>query len=317
MKCRFCGNEIEDGSLFCGYCGKEQPKMKYCVQCGREIDADAEFCGYCGRKQSVNEASTPIADAKNDYANLVNDSKQELQSSNDIASNEAPKQAEITNNDINSYTDEDETNSSKKWYIIGAIVLITVLGVYFYSNNHNFATSNEATNISNESKQGGLSENLQKGDSVILGMINISNTITLLNELEIGIKLEKLFKPGREIEDRDPPTEVSVESNISDIKYTWYALTLCDFWGYDDYEVDEITLAAYSQDSRRLKDTYDIICEKMEKTDIVEKKEYLDDGGIRFFYNSGCHMNLKLKEDCIIFELMSARNHSDIKNNQQ
>jgi RNA polymerase subunit RPABC4/transcription elongation factor Spt4 len=136
MKCRFCGNEIEDGSLFCGYCGKEQPKVKYCIQCGHEIDADAEFCGYCGAKQSGNEASTSIVDARNDYANTINDSRQEplnidLQSSCDVELEDAPKQTEIPNNDNNSYTDEDDTNSSKKWYIIGAIALIAFLGIYF------------------------------------------------------------------------------------------------------------------------------------------------------------------------------------------
>jgi hypothetical protein len=67
MKCRFCGNEIEDGSLFCGYCGKEQPKVKACIKCGREIDAEARFCDFCGASQTIvqeqklqQKGSTPI-----------------------------------------------------------------------------------------------------------------------------------------------------------------------------------------------------------------------------------------------------------------
>ena len=105
MKCKFCGKEIEEGSLFCGYCGKEQPKGKACVKCGREIDADAEFCGYCGAKQSAIEVSTPIADDKNDSVNIVPESKQDVQSiepqqsSNNIVFEESTKQAEVINDD--------------------------------------------------------------------------------------------------------------------------------------------------------------------------------------------------------------------------
>lgn len=159
MKCVFCGKEIEEGSLFCGYCGREQPKVKYCVQCGREIDADADFCGYCGAKQSVDEASVPIADTNNDYANIVNESKQDVlniepqKSSDDIVSEEVPKLTETTNYDNNSYTIEnDDANSSKKkWYIIGAIAIIAVLGIYFYSGNKNSTDSIDSNSVAGES----------------------------------------------------------------------------------------------------------------------------------------------------------------------
>ena len=161
MKCKFCGKEIEEGSLFCGYCGKEQSKVKYCVQCGREIDADAEFCGYCGAKQSASETEVPvpIEDNKYDSVNIVPDSKQDTpnieppKSSNDIVSEENPKQTETTNYDSNSYTNEnDKINSSKKkWYLIGAIAIIAGLGIYFYSGNKNSTNSIDSNYVAGES----------------------------------------------------------------------------------------------------------------------------------------------------------------------
>ena len=180
MKCKFCGKEIEEGSLFCGYCGKEQPKGKACVKCGREIDADAEFCGYCGAKQSVIEVSTPIADDKNDSVNIVPESKQDVQSiepqqsSNNIVFEESTKQAEVINDDSYSYTDgNSDTNSSKKkWYLIGAIALIAVVGVYFYSGNKNSTDSNivatESTSVLKARMQEILSEAIKNSEDSTL-----------------------------------------------------------------------------------------------------------------------------------------------------
>lgn len=42
MKCKYCGKEIDEGSVFCGYCGKQQPKVMYCIKCGKEIGSDAD-----------------------------------------------------------------------------------------------------------------------------------------------------------------------------------------------------------------------------------------------------------------------------------
>lgn len=161
MKCKFCGKEIEEGSLFCGYCGKEQPKGKACINCGREIDADAEFCGYCGAKQSASKTEMPISieDGKDNSVNIVSDPKQDSpnieppKSSNDIVSEENPKQTETTNYDSNSYTNEnDKINSSKKkWYLIGAIAIIAGLGIYFYSGNKNSTNSIDSNYVAGES----------------------------------------------------------------------------------------------------------------------------------------------------------------------
>lgn len=52
MICKYCGKEIEEGSVFCGYCGKKQPQVKCCVKCDREIGLDDKWCGYCGADQT-------------------------------------------------------------------------------------------------------------------------------------------------------------------------------------------------------------------------------------------------------------------------
>lgn len=52
MICKYCGKEIEEGSVFCGYCGKKQPQVKCCVKCDREIGLYDKWCGYCGADQT-------------------------------------------------------------------------------------------------------------------------------------------------------------------------------------------------------------------------------------------------------------------------
>ena len=51
MKCKMCGKEIEDNSLFCKHCGKNQQETMKCKMCGKEIEDDSIFCKYCGKSQ--------------------------------------------------------------------------------------------------------------------------------------------------------------------------------------------------------------------------------------------------------------------------
>ena len=60
IRCYNCGKEIDEGSVFCGYCGKKQPTVKYCVKCGKEIGLDDAFCGYCGTPQVFKEEDAPV-----------------------------------------------------------------------------------------------------------------------------------------------------------------------------------------------------------------------------------------------------------------
>lgn len=56
MKCSSCGYDNDNGSLFCGNCGKKIEVMKYrCPCCGNEIGKDDLFCGNCGYNLSKKE----------------------------------------------------------------------------------------------------------------------------------------------------------------------------------------------------------------------------------------------------------------------
>lgn len=46
MKCRNCGNEIQNGKKFCGKCGT--PVINQCPQCGKELSDGVKFCPGCG-----------------------------------------------------------------------------------------------------------------------------------------------------------------------------------------------------------------------------------------------------------------------------
>lgn len=48
MKCRQCGKENDEGSIFCSFCGIKMESKQICGQCGRENDAEDKFCIYCG-----------------------------------------------------------------------------------------------------------------------------------------------------------------------------------------------------------------------------------------------------------------------------
>ena len=47
-KCPYCNAQIEDGSLFCEVCGKQQPQGKVCPHCGTAINDGDMFCQGCG-----------------------------------------------------------------------------------------------------------------------------------------------------------------------------------------------------------------------------------------------------------------------------
>lgn len=57
MKCKYCGQDIDDASLFCGYCGKQQPKVKTCIKCSKELEVEDRWCGYCGAVQIIRNES--------------------------------------------------------------------------------------------------------------------------------------------------------------------------------------------------------------------------------------------------------------------
>lgn len=61
-KCPYCGTQIEDGSLFCEVCGKQQPQGKVCTHCGAAINDNDAFCENCGQK--VSEGAAPSSSSE-------------------------------------------------------------------------------------------------------------------------------------------------------------------------------------------------------------------------------------------------------------
>lgn len=78
MKCEYCGNEIDDNSKFCRYCGKEQAPIKLCIKCGKELGLEDKWCRYCGAEQSKLDVAesfdTPnIGRLSDDENQVIND----------------------------------------------------------------------------------------------------------------------------------------------------------------------------------------------------------------------------------------------------
>ena len=109
MKCKYCGNEIEHGSLFCGYCGKEQLQSKRCIKCGHEIDAEARFCNFCGASQTIVQ-------------------EQILQQKQSVAIS-----AKISNGEQTRQVSAKTGRNSSLLKIIGIIIIVIIGGVSFHS----------------------------------------------------------------------------------------------------------------------------------------------------------------------------------------
>ena len=48
MRCQNCGNELQEGALFCRECGSRVEAVQFCRDCGAKIIADSRFCSHCG-----------------------------------------------------------------------------------------------------------------------------------------------------------------------------------------------------------------------------------------------------------------------------
>lgn len=48
MNCSMCGNEIPDGSKFCGICGAAVKREAFCSNCGYKFTSEQRFCPQCG-----------------------------------------------------------------------------------------------------------------------------------------------------------------------------------------------------------------------------------------------------------------------------
>lgn len=152
MKCKYCNQEIDEGSVFCGYCGKKQPEVKYCIKCGQEIGLEDIYCGYCGTSQLVEKKEISLQEEQrlqstnqpNEECSLeantheINDESNDVESVNAIedAANEDKRQYE---SELGRSIDNKNKPQSKKNLIIVLVAIVVIIGgiLLFIPSNEN------------------------------------------------------------------------------------------------------------------------------------------------------------------------------------
>ena len=144
-ECINCKAILEDDELFCHECGTKQGiekaeaqaeetqelQGKKCIHCGETIDDDSLFCPYCGKQQeeAISEAiiEDKILEEDKNAQNLKEAPKDE----------ENPVQEPSENNQVDESKIEENYSQFKKWlYIVLAILLLSVFGLYLYRKLH-------------------------------------------------------------------------------------------------------------------------------------------------------------------------------------
>ena len=141
-ECVNCKAILEDDELFCHECGTKQgiekaeaqaeetqeSQGKKCIHCGETIDDDSMFCPFCGKQQDE-----PSSEAiKEEYKTPEEDKKtqnlKEAPNEEDIPVEEPSDNKQVKEPNI-----EEDYSQFKKWiYIVLAIILLSVFGLYLY-----------------------------------------------------------------------------------------------------------------------------------------------------------------------------------------
>ncbi len=87
MKCRHCGNELNEGDKFCPHCGVEAGPLK-CPKCGVELNGEEKFCSSCGHD---------LGDTLYDLKNSVMEKSSGLKSSLSKSFNNFKKNEKVIN----------------------------------------------------------------------------------------------------------------------------------------------------------------------------------------------------------------------------
>lgn len=72
MQCRDCGDEVVEGSKFCGKCGTPLPRG--CRNCGHTVPAQNSFCSECGTRVAIGNVNSAPSTKKRQqlYSRIVN-----------------------------------------------------------------------------------------------------------------------------------------------------------------------------------------------------------------------------------------------------
>ena len=158
-ECINCKTILEDDELFCHECGTKQEiektedlaeetqesQGKKCIHCGETIDDDSMFCPYCGKQQNepssegIKVEDTTSEEDKNTQ-NLKEAPKDE----------ENPVQEPPENNQVDESKIEENYSQFKKWlYIVLAILLLSVFGLYLYRNHSSQVEETDNSDVEN------------------------------------------------------------------------------------------------------------------------------------------------------------------------
>ena len=138
-ECINCKAILENDELFCHECGTKQELEKmtnqedvlsvskeqsvieemYCIHCGKAIEADSLYCPHCGKPQEVNEV-------KSDDSQVIEEPQVK----------EKLKAEETQQNEEPTYEWEEEKKSKTLIWILGAVLLLGILGGGYYLMNN-------------------------------------------------------------------------------------------------------------------------------------------------------------------------------------
>lgn len=84
MKCKNCGEELDEMIKFCPSCGEKVERERYCKECGTELEQSSKFCYLCGTPveeenlQKKEKTNTDKSDITQKKIISVQDKKTEL-----------------------------------------------------------------------------------------------------------------------------------------------------------------------------------------------------------------------------------------------
>lgn len=217
--CPNCGAQITEDSRFCSECGKEIPQGSVCPHCGASVGESDAFCQNCGKSLNESRNSEPIT-----------------------------------------YEEEQPYSGFKKYlpYIIGAFVLLGIIG-YFSSkdssnqNNSTNAVVADSTSTEIEASVGQLAkEQITKRLKEIFDDVVKGNTNDY-DERYFSSDFNRIYNEVAEIDNR-----FAQEGELG-------------FWdsGFWDMAQDEVKLSA------TIKDVYDVK-DKEAMTRMTFKFTYFD-----------------------------------------
>lgn len=204
-ECINCKAILDDDELFCHECGMKQEiektenlaeetqgsQGKKCIHCGVTIDDDSIFCPYCGKQQNepssegIKVEDTTLEEDKNTQ-NLKEAPKDE----------ENPVQEPPENNLVDESKIEENYSQFKKWiYIVLAILLLSVFGLYLYRNYMLHIEDTDNSDIENVTKT-------EKPKSPKGVKLDYEMFLDIFKRLSYGTNKFVFHKPPRSIIDR-------------------------------------------------------------------------------------------------------------------